>query len=103
MGMGEYNTPLLNVPYLLAALGVLSWVCGSVTLFGRPLALRMGPFWVGCRCFGVGVLMTLVSTQEFEQRSVVFLWVGALSLLVGSARTKIVAPVSSKPGDFRQG
>lgn len=80
---------MLILVQALSLLGILNWACGGRSFLGRPLALRRGPFWVGCRCFGAGLFVCLLSVRGVEDAAAMPLWVVcAVCLLVGSARVR---------------
>ena len=94
--MDEKDT-FLNLVRGLALLAILSWAAGSRSFLGHPLALRMGPFWLGCRCFGLGIFITLVSLKVLDQQPTLTLWIiSSACLLIGCARTKM-SPTKTEP------
>ncbi len=73
----------------MAILGVANWISGDRPVFGLPLVLRKGAFWLACRWFGLGLLVA--SSAAGAERSATMSWLalwGSVAILVGTARQR---------------
>lgn len=88
--MTDTEQSLITISQGVAILSILSWACGERSFLGHKLALRMEPAWVGCRCFGIGIFISLITLRAFDDSAALPLWlVCALSLGIGCARKKV--------------
>lgn len=82
----------------IAVLAVLNWVAGDRPLFGLPIVLRTGPFWIACRWFGLGLFVA--SNAVGAERSETVAWIamgGAVAILFGTARKRSKSPMFQIP------
>ena len=72
----------------LAVIAIVNWLLADRSFRGRELLIRRGSFWVGCRWFGLGLwIASMLATSPTDPRLAIVGLVGALMLLLGSART----------------
>ena len=83
----------------IAVLAILNWIAGDRPVFGMPIVLRSGSFWIASRWLGLGLFAASFAAVRAEIVPTVS-WIalfGAVTILVGTARKRSSSPVSLRP------